>query len=158
MKKKIFLSLFIIMLLFSFITRAKAISFSESRHLESENIIETDGNLSPNCGGVFTPEALDLISEVLGYFRILAPAVLILMIAIDFSSAVIGQYSPKEKQDEMQIATSKIVKRSLAAIGLFLVPTIVRLLINLPGVRDAIQISDDPLCNTLNGIVERVEV
>lgn len=158
MNKKVFLILFTILLLFSFTIRTNAAAFSEIKHFEEEDFINTDENVSVNCGGIFTPEALDIISEILGYFRILGPAVLILMVAVDFGTAVLGQYSPREKQDEMNIAISRIVKRALAAVGLFLVPTIVRVLINLPGVRDAIQINDDPLCNALNGIVEKVEV
>ena len=103
----------------------------------------------PTCDNLFTPEALKLINEVLGYFRILAPAVLVLMVAIDFFSILIS----KEKQEHIYV--SKIVKRVIATILLFLVPTLVVILLNLNGVKDVLEV--DPLCFKAHGTESSTE-
>jgi len=97
----------------------------------------------PSCDNLFTPEALKLINEVLGYFRILAPAVLILMVAIDLFSILIS----KEKQEHVYV--SKIAKRIIATLLLFLVPTLVTVLLSLNGVKDVLEV--DPLCLKAHG-------
>ena len=103
-----------------------------------------------NCNGIFTSDALDLISDVLNWIRILAPCLLLVLIGVDFGSAVLQQ-----DNDILKKATGKIVKRCIATALLFLVPTIVRILLNLKGVRDTLEIPNDPLCGTMNSIVEK---
>ena len=96
-------------------------SFDDPKVVDGSNVVNS-------CNGIFTPEALDLIDELLGYFRILAPVVLILMIAVDFGIAVM---SADAKDDAMKKAVSRTVRRVIAAILVFLVPTIVGLVMNL---------------------------
>ncbi len=106
-----------------------------------------DGSeVSGSCEGIFTPEALELIDEILSYFRILAPAVLIVMCAVDLVQVVISsnEFPPGKPDASMHNALSKIARRCLAAIGLFLVPTIIQILLSLDGIKDTLQV--DPNC------------
>lgn len=112
------------------------------------NFMEGDKISATDCNGLFTEDALDLISEILGYFRVLGPVLLILFTGVDYGSAILSQ-----DNDNIKKANSKIIKRAIATIGLFFVPTFVQVLINLPGVRDTIQIPSDPLCGTMSSYV-----
>ena len=111
------------------------------------NII-SGGEVSVDCNGIFTKEALDLISDILGWFRILAPVALIVLVAVDFGQAVLSQ-----DNDALKKASSKVIKRAIATVALFFIPTFVRVLINLPGVRSSIQIPEDPLCGTMKSVI-----
>lgn len=126
------------------------------RHVFDNNNLNTEFNVihgnetAVNCNGIFTSDALDLISDVLNWIRILAPCLLLFLIGVDFGNAVLQQ-----DNDILKKATGKIVKRCIATALLFLVPTIVRVLLNLKGVRDTLEIPNDPLCGTMNSIVEK---
>ena len=136
-KKIIIVSIMLLMVLFVGIKPAQA---AERKVFDEPTVV--DGSKTDNsCNGIFTPEALDLIDEILGYFRILAPIVLILMIAVDFASAVIGS---EGKDDAMKKAIGRSTKRAIAAVLVFLVPTIVKAILQLDGVRDTI--ASDPNC------------
>ena len=148
MKRKPLLLIFIAVLLFSVIIirpEARTIrSYSDnSSNKEVVNIIE--GNkVDDTCGGIFTPEALDIISELLNYFRILTPAVLIVMIGADLTSIVMSsERMPGGKDDSVRRATSRIVRRLIAAVLLFLVPTIIKVALNLDGVKEAITLDSN---------------
>ena len=101
------------------------------------------------CNNLFTPEALNIINEVLGYFRILAPVVLVLMIAVDLFSIIIG------KDKNFSIYVGKMAKRIIAALLLFLVPTLVTVLLNMNGVKDTLAV--DPLCLKAKGKEQSTE-
>lgn len=152
MKKKIFILSLMLFSFFLFNAKAEA-SIVESR-IVFDNELNTNFNIiegnetSVNCNGIFTSEALDLISDVLGWFRILGPITLVVMMAIDFGGAVLQQ-----DNDALKKASSKVIKRAIATVALFFVPTFIRILINLPGVRSTIQIPDDPLCGTMVSVV-----
>lgn len=103
------------------------------------NLLEIDAN----CNSIFTPEALEIIREILGYFRILAPIALIIYFAIDYSTVVISQDSKA-----MSEANSKIVKRALAVVLLFFVPTIVSAILSLTPFASS---SSDYLCDKSTG-------
>ena len=98
-----------------------------------------------NCDGLLTSDAVDMIREILGYFRIIAPILLILFVALDFGSAVLSQ-----DNEALKKAQSKFVSRAIATAALFFVPTIVRVILGLDGVRSAIEIPNDPLCGTMS--------
>lgn len=159
MKKKISLFLLLIISVIAIFAPKVDAEIIKYRRVYDNNELDTNFNViqgsetTPDCGGIFTKEALDLISDVLGWIRILAPAVLLLMIGVDFGSAVL-----LDDNDALKKASSRVVKRCLAAVGLFFVPAVVRLLLNLPGVRDTIQIPSDPLCGTMDSIVVENEV
>ncbi len=136
-KKIIIISIFMVLTLAFGAINAKAY---EVKSFDDPKVVD-GSNVDSSCNGIFTPEALDLIDEILGYFRILAPIVLILMIAVDFGLAVM---SSDAKDDAMKKAISRAVRRGIAAILVFLVPTIVKVLLQLDGVKSAIQ--TDPSC------------
>ena len=79
-----------------------------------------------------------MIQEILGYFRILAPAVLIVMIGIDLITAVMSMEYMPGKDDSIRKAVSKISLRIIAAILLFFVPTIITIVMNLDGVKQKV--------------------
>lgn len=149
MKKNIlFLFLIFMILCVNFKVNALDYKISYDNELNTDFNIVSGSEVSVNCDGIFTKEALDLISDALGWFRILAPIALIILIAVDFGQAVLSQ-----ENDALKKAGSKILKRALATIALFFIPTLIRVLINLPGVRNSIQIPDDPLCGTMKSVI-----
>lgn len=97
-----------------------------------------------SCNNIFTPEAMSMIREVLGYFRILAPFVLVVLIGVDLVSLMINN----EPRGHVQYI-SNIVFRTIAALLVFFVPTIVSIVINLDAVKSTLAI--DPLCLQANG-------
>lgn len=154
MKKKFVLITIIVMLL-GVLVLPKPVNAETRRVFDDPQVVsgsQTDGS----CNGIFTPEALDIIDEVLGYFRILAPAVLVLMIGVDFFTATIGMEPPGGRDEAMRKAISKVSKRIIAAILLFLIPTIVKVLLSMDGIRDTI--SSDPNCGLSHRGVEEREV
>lgn len=105
------------------------------------NILATPVFAAGNCDGILTVEAMEFIEEIIGYIRIFVPILLIILGAVDFGSAVLSQ-----EQDALKKNGSKFVKRCIAAIAIFFVPTIVKLLLNLPGIKGNIILVDDPTC------------
>lgn len=97
-----------------------------------------------SCDGIFTEDAWALVQEILGYFRILAPAVLIVMIGIDLITAVMNAEYMPGKDDSIRKAVSKISLRIIAALLLFFIPTILTIIFNLDGIREKVVI--DPSC------------
>ena len=85
-----------------------------------------------------TGRPINMIQEILGYFRILAPAVLIVMIGIDLITAVMSMEYMPGKDDSIRKAVSKISLRIIAAILLFFVPTIITIVMNLDGVKQKV--------------------
>lgn len=94
-----------------------------------------------DCNGILTVEAMEFIEEIIGYIRIFVPILLIILGAVDFGSAVLSQ-----DQDALKKSGSKFAKRCIAAVAIFFVPTIIKLLLGLPGIKDNIIIVDDPTC------------
>ena len=66
-----------------------------------------------------------LLNTILNYIRIIGPVLVVLLSAIDFIKAVIGT-----DEKAMKEAQSKLIIRLVAAIALFLVPTLVQLLLS----------------------------
>ena len=106
-----------------------------------------------SCDNIFTPDALNIINEVLSYFRILAPVVLILMIAVDLFGMMISKDVTRDRQQIHYVG--RITRRIIAAILIFLVPTLVTVLLNLNGVKDVLQA--DPLCFKAKGTEYKTE-
>ena len=113
----------------------------------SLNLVKNDSAL--NCDEIFTPDAASLVNEILNYIRIIAPALLVILTAVDFATATLQQ-----DNDAMKKATNKVTKRAIATALLFFVPTIVRAIFNLPGIQG--KLVQDPLCgmqgNTLSNL------
>lgn len=66
-----------------------------------------------------------IIYTILNYIKIIGPILVVLLSSIDFIKAVVGF-----DEKAMKEAQSKLVIRLVAAIGLFLVPTLVQLLLS----------------------------
>ena len=114
-----------------------------------ENVVDGSG-VDDTCSGIFTQDALDIIHELLDYFRFLTPAVLIIMIAADLTSVVMStEHAPGGRDDSMRKALSKISRRLIAAVLLFFIPTIIKIILNLDGVKQAISL-DDSCVNVIN--------
>ena len=107
--------------------------------------------INVSCDGIFTPEALEIIRLVLSWFRILAPITLIILVAVDFANAVINQ-----DNDLLAKAVNKVVKRSLATLGVFFVPTMIIALSKISYI-DSI-LSSDPLCSNATGTIAKESV
>ncbi len=146
--KKLLIYLLIFVSLFSLgMSKVKAAGEKKTSYEEIE-FLEDDGSI--DCSGILTEDGIILIKDILGYLRILAPAILIVMVAVDFAGAVLASYDKASDPQALSTAASRAVKRAVAAVLLFLVPTLVRFALDLPGVRDAIQIPNDPLCGTMS--------
>ena len=102
---------------------------------------------SISCDGILTDDGMKMVQEILGYIRIAGPILLVLLTALDFAQAVLH-----DDNDALKKATGKITKRAIATVALFFIPTIIRAIFNLRGVRDVLVIPNDPLCGTMESI------
>ena len=66
-----------------------------------------------------------LLNTILNYIKIIGPILVVLLSSIDFIKAVVGF-----DEKAMKEAQSKLVIRLVAALCLFLVPTLVQLLLS----------------------------
>lgn len=80
--------------------------------------------IADNCGGLLP--IVKLIRSVIGIFQIAIPILLIVWGSIDLGKAVM---SSDEK--EIKGATSKLIKRAIAAVVVFFIPFIVNLIMGL---------------------------
>ena len=94
-----------------------------------------------DCNGLLTVEAMKFIEEIIGYIRILVPILLIVLGSVDFANAIISG-----DQDALKKSGSKFMKRAIAAVAVFFVPLLVKVLLTLPGIKDNINLVDDPTC------------
>ena len=73
-----------------------------------------------------TYEVWELVGKLLFVFKIVIPILLIVFGMIDLGKAVVGA-----KDDEIKKATKQLLMRAIAALVVFLVPTIVGFLVTL---------------------------
>jgi hypothetical protein len=152
--KKVLLLLVLLISFFFVNVKVNALGFNATKKFDNVEINYLEGQSdSASCDGIITQEGLDIIREVLGWIRILAPILLGLLIAVDLGNAVISS-----DNDALSKATKKIVPRIIGTVLLFFVPTIVRLVLGLDGVKDAIVIPDDPLCHITDSRVINKEI
>lgn len=78
-----------------------------------------------SCNRIINDDLKAVIQTVLLWTRILIPILLIILVAVDFSQAVISQ-----DQDAIKKAISKTIKRSIAALAVFFIPFLVSLMLN----------------------------
>ena len=69
------------------------------------------------------------------------PILLIVLGSVDFANAIISG-----DQDALKKSGSKFMKRAIAAVAVFFVPLLVKVLLTLPGIKDNINLVDDPTC------------
>ena len=94
----------------------------------STNLDPNDFNNSITCDSILSDEPGSvgwMLNTILNYIKILGPILVVLLSAIDFIKAVVGT-----DEKAMKEAQSKLVIRLVAAVLLFLVPTLVQLLLS----------------------------
>lgn len=84
-----------------------------------------------DCDGIFGNPGTEgslasIIYKFLGYLRIAAPILVIVFGSIDLIKAVVAS-----NPDQMKKAQSTLIKRIFIAVGLFFVPTVVNLILDL---------------------------
>ena len=100
-----------------------------------------------SCNNIFTPDGLNIVREILSYFRIIAPALLIVLISMDLVSIMVSKNTPSEKQYLKYI--TRIRNRTIATILLLFVPTIVTIILGTDAVKE--NLVSDPLCLKATG-------
>lgn len=96
------------------------------------------GELPIDCG-LLDPELVSTIQQIFDIVRLIVPIILVLFGSMDFGKAVIAN-----DPDALKKAASSFLKRAVAAVIIFFLPTIIRYLLTLPGLDGLV--SDDPLC------------
>ena len=95
----------------------------------SSNLDPNDFNNRIGCKDIFAVNDEGsvgwLLKTILNYIRIIGPVLVVLLSAIDFIKAVVGF-----DEKAMKEAQSKLIIRLVAALLLFLVPTLVELLLS----------------------------
>lgn len=94
-----------------------------------EDVTPDDFNKDVKFSDIFdldTPGSFgNILNTILNYIKIIGPILVVLLSAVDFVRAVVGT-----DEKAMKEAQNKLVIRLVAAIGLFLVPTLVQLLLS----------------------------
>ena len=99
-----------------------------------------------NCNAIFTEEAWKMLNDGINVVKMVVPIILIVLISLDVVSAVAG--SKEENMTKSVLVNSR--NRIIAAILVFLIPTILQLILNLPPVKTNLNLVDDPLCGVTN--------
>ena len=76
------------------------------------------------CSGLLP--IVNLVKNLFNIIKILVPVILIIMGAIDLTKAVMAS-----DDKEIKAATSKLIKRAIAAVAVFFIVTLVTVLMNL---------------------------
>lgn len=84
-----------------------------------------------NCEGLLDDDLQLIIDYALTVIQIAAPILLIILVTVDFAQVVISQ-----DQDAMKKTISKSTKRAIAAIALFFIPLLVKLVLRWAGITD----------------------
>lgn len=93
-----------------------------------EEVDMGDFNNTVDCPDIINMEEGKLgwlLNTLLNYIRIIGPVLVVLLSAIDFIKAVLGT-----DEKAMKEAQNKLIIRLVAAVALFLVPTLVQLLLS----------------------------
>ncbi len=92
------------------------------------------GNQNGFCSD--TANIWQLVGYVLLVFKIVIPIILIIMGILDLGKAVVAS-----KSDEVKKATSSLAMRAVAAIAIFLIPTVIGVIMGF--VSDFSEVKDD---------------
>lgn len=97
------------------------------------NNISLDGmNQSISCGGLFADQnegsVYWLLQKILNYMKLLGPILVVLLSSVDFIKAVMSS-----DENALKVAQKKLMVRLVAAIALFLLPSLIQLIISLLG-------------------------
>lgn len=80
------------------------------------------------CEGILYADLRDILQFVFNAIKIATPILAVVLIMMDFISA-----SASGKEEDMQKAQSRVIKRLIIAVIIFLLPVVVELLLNLIG-------------------------
>ncbi len=83
-------------------------------------------NLTENI--TLEPKIVNLVANIITLIKIVIPVLLIIWGMLDLGKAVIAQ-----KEDEIKAGQKTFIKRLIAAIIVFFIPTIVKLLLSVIG-------------------------
>ncbi len=97
------------------------------------NNVSLDGmNQSISCSGLFADQnegsVYWLLQKILNYMKLLGPILVVLLSSVDFIKAVMSS-----DENAMKVAQKKLMVRLVAAIALFLLPSLIQLIISLLG-------------------------
>ena len=95
-----------------------------------------------NCNAIFTAAAWNMLNDGINLVKLVIPIILIVLISLDVITAVTS--SKEENMTKSVFVNSK--NRIIAAALVFLLPTILLLILNLPPVKTNLNLVDDPLC------------
>ena len=98
-----------------------------------------------SCETLLTTEAAEFISEIMTIITIAIPILLIVLCSADLVSIVTSQDDGAVKK-----ATSRIVKRFIAAAAFFFVPLLINLVLGIDAVKDSLNLVDDPTCGIVS--------
>lgn len=90
-------------------------------------LVNTLADLNGACGQI-PPAVFNVVSMIIMLIQVVVPILLIIWGMIDFAKAVIGG-----DEDKIKSGQKVFIKRLIAAVLVFLVVTIVKLLVNLVG-------------------------
>ena len=82
-----------------------------------------------DVAGEFCGESIQIwtfIGWVLMFFKIAIPVILVVLGMIDLGKAVVGS-----KEDEIKKATTSLVKRAIAGVVIFFIPTIIGIIFGI---------------------------
>lgn len=97
--------------------------------------------LIDGCGGL--EPVINLIKGLFTLIKIIVPIILIIMGAIDLTKAVMAS-----DDKEIKAATSKLIKRTIAAVAVFFIVTLVTVVMNL--VSDSVSADEGAGANLLS--------
>ena len=81
-----------------------------------------------DCPTIFSEEpgsVGDILRTILGYIRVIGPILVVLLSAIDFIKAIFGF-----DEKAMSNAYHKLIIRLIAAVALFLIPTLIDVMLD----------------------------
>ena len=82
------------------------------------------------CEQLLGDDVVKLLEKIFVIIRILTPILLIVFTMIDYTKAIAAG------EDEIKNATTKFIKRSIAAILIFLAPTLIEFIMDVTGISD----------------------
>lgn len=102
---------------------------------------------APSCTGLFSNESWEWINQLFDLIRLVAPVALILLMAFDVLSAVIS-----DGDDGIIAALKRSKNRIIATVLVFIVPTLVKLILNLEPIKIGLNLVDDPTCGLADSV------
>lgn len=107
-------------------------SNSNSNNNSNSNTVSTTD--SEECNALLGDKEKEesvawLVQKLLDYLKILGPILVVILSSVDFATAIISS-----NDDTMKKAQKKLITRLIAAVLLFLVPTIVEVLLDIFGI------------------------